>query len=56
MIFSFSYSFIIVIPYLKNKKQTQKKTLWSLLMDGVELPHGSSHYEEAVYFLPLTGR
>ena len=24
-------------------------------MDGVQLPQGQSHYEEAVYFLPLSG-
>ena len=23
-------------------------------MDGVQLPHGWSHFEEAVYFLPLS--
>ena len=31
-----------------------KKTLWSLFMDGVQLPQGESHFEEAVYFLPLS--
>ena len=30
-----------------------KKTLWPLFMDGVQLPQGYSHFEEAVYFLPL---
>ena len=24
-------------------------------MDGVQLPQGQSHFEEAVYFLPLSG-
>ena len=27
------------------------KTLWPLFIDGVELPQGYSHFEEAVYFL-----
>ena len=31
-----------------------KKTLWLLSMDGVQLPRGQSHFEEAVYFLPLS--
>ena len=31
-----------------------KKTLWPLFMDGVQLPQGWSHFEEAVYFLPLS--
>ena len=26
------------------------KTLWPLFMDGVQLPQGYSHFEEAVYF------
>ena len=30
-----------------------KKTLWPLLMDGVQLPQGQSQFEEIVYFLPL---
>ena len=29
------------------------KTLWSLFMDGVQLPQGYGHFEGAVYFLPL---
>ena len=33
--------------------KSTKKTLWSLFMDGVQLPQGYSHFEEAVYFLPL---
>ena len=32
----------------------KKKTLWPLFMDGVQLPQGYSHFEEAVYFLPLS--
>ena len=30
-----------------------KKTLWSLFMDGVQLPQGWSHFEEAVYLMRL---
>ena len=33
-----------------------KKTLWSVFMDGVQLPQGYSHFEEAVYFLPLSSQ
>ena len=33
-----------------------KKTLWSLFMDGVQLPQGYSHFEEAVYFLPFSSQ
>ena len=29
------------------------KNLWSLFMDGVQLPQGYSHFEEAVYFFIL---
>ena len=36
---------------LKTKKRKlTKKTLWSLFMDGVQLPQGWSHFMEAVYF------
>ena len=31
----------------------KKQTLWPLFMDGVQLPQGYSHFEEAVYFLTL---
>ena len=31
-----------------------KKTLWPLFIDRVQLPQGYSHFEEAVYFLPLS--
>ena len=27
-----------------------KKTLWSLFIDGVQLPQGQTHFEEAFYF------
>ena len=33
-----------------------QKTLWPLVMDGVQLPQGCSHFEEAVYFLPLSSQ
>ena len=32
----------------------KKQTLWPLFMDAVQLPRGHSHFEEAVYFLPLS--
>ena len=35
------------VSYLKKNF----KTLWPLFMDGVQLPQGYSHFEEAVYFL-----
>ena len=38
------------------KKKKKKKTLWPLFMDGVQLPQGLSHFEEAVYFLPLSSQ
>ena len=31
-------------------------TLWPLFMDGVQLPQGYSHFEETVYFLPLSSQ
>ena len=36
--------------------QEKKKALWPLFMDGVQLPQGYSHFEEAVYFLPLSSQ
>ena len=38
----------------KSKKTF--KTFWPLFMDGVQLPQGYSHFEEAVYFLPLSSQ
>ena len=32
------------------------KTWWPLFMDGVQLPQGYSHFEEAVYFLPFSSQ
>ena len=34
----------------------KKQTLWLLFMDGVQLPQCLSHFEEAVYFLPLSSQ
>ena len=36
-----------------NKK---KKTLWPLFIDGVQLPQGCSHLEQAVYILPFSSQ
>ena len=33
-----------------------KKTLWHHFMDGVQLPQGQSHFEEAIHFLPLSSQ
>ena len=33
-----------------------KKTLWPFFMDGVQLPQCNSHFDEAVYFLPLSSQ
>ena len=33
-----------------------KKKLWPLLISGVQLPQGYSHFEEAIYFLPLSSQ
>ena len=41
--------------FLKKKKKNFK-TLWPLFIDGVQLPQGYSHFEEAVYFLPLSSQ
>ena len=37
-------------------KTLLKKTLWPLFMNGVQLPQGHSHFEEAVYFIPLSSQ
>ena len=34
----------------------KKTTLWPLFMDGVQLPQGYNHFEEAVYFLPFSSQ
>ena len=39
----------VEIPAFKRRK----KTLWPLFMDGVQLPRGYSHFEEAVYFFTI---
>ena len=40
---------------MSSSKKTLK-TLWPLFMDGVQLPQGYSHFEEAVYFLPFSSQ
>ena len=41
----------------KRRLKNFKKTLWPLFfMDGVQLPQGYSHFEEAVYFLPFSSQ
>ena len=39
-----------------KKKNLKKTTLWPFFMDGVQLPQGYSHFEEAVHFLPLSSQ
>ena len=39
---------------LRTRMGKKKQTLWPLFMDGVQLPQGYSHFEEAVYFLPFS--
>ena len=39
---------------LANCAQIKKTTLWPLFMDRVQLPQGYSHFDKAVYFLPLS--
>ena len=39
-----------------SHQEIKKKTLWPLFMDGVQLPQGYSHFEEAVYFLPFSSQ
>ena len=50
--------FIKKCPFWKKKSwfKKKKKTLWPLFMDGVQLPQGYSHFEEAVYFLPFSSQ
>ena len=63
----FDYKHTEIIEYVKKfptfseKIQTsrlnkKKTTLWPLFMDGVQLPQGYSHFEEAVYFLPFSSQ
>ena len=42
---------IKVINFLKKNKLYDP-----FFMDGVQLPQGYSHFEEAVYFLPLSSQ
>ena len=41
---------------LLNVCEALKKTLWPLFINGVQLPQGFSHFEEAVYFLPFSSQ
>ena len=41
---------------IEDCQNLKKKTLWPLFMDGVQLPQGYSHFEEAVYFLPFSSQ
>ena len=63
----FDYKHTEIIEYVKKfptfseKIQTsrlnkKKTTLWPLFMDGVQLPQGYTHFEEAVYFLPFSSQ
>ena len=45
--------FIHIETKLYTKK---KKKLWPFSMDGVQLPHSYSHFEEAIYFLPFSSQ
>ena len=48
---------IICEVFVKVSEKKTLKTLWPFfIMDGVQLPQGYSHFEEAVYFLPLYTR
>ena len=42
--------------FFKKKKKNTKKSLWPLVMDGIQLPQDYSHFEEAVYFLPFNSQ
>ena len=53
-----SLNFCIHVPceignsFTYEKKN--EKTLWPLFKDGFQLPQGYCHFDEAVYFLPLS--
>ena len=46
-----SLSTVLKVVFFKKKKN-----LWPIFMDGVQLPQGYSHFEEAVYFLPFSSQ
>ena len=57
MLHSINWPNVIVwLPlFLEILGNTKKLlTLWSLFMDGVQLPPGLSQFEEAISFLPLS--
>ena len=56
---NFSNIFVILTKkqvFCILKKLKKKQTLWPLFIDGVQLPQGYSHFEEAVYFLPFSSQ
>ena len=54
--FQYGFSSSQSTAYLLTVVSFKKKTLWPLFMDGVQLPQGYSHFEEAVYFLPFSSQ
>ena len=56
----FCWQLILIFLHLTSNKecrQKKKKTLWPLfIMDGVQLPQGYCHFEEAVYFLSFSSQ
>ena len=47
---------VVLVLHKGRMVTVNKKTLWSLFMDVVQLPQGYSHFEEIVYFLPLSSQ
>ena len=46
-----------IFPYFYvTSMDFKKKKLWPLFMDWAQLPQGWRHFEEAVYFLPLSSQ
>ena len=52
----FSDGVTVKISYWVDVFFLKKKTLWPLFMDADQLPQSYSHFEEAVYFLPLSSQ
>ena len=44
---------IDVACYFDTRLRQEKKNIMAPFYDGVQLPQGWSHFEEAVYLLPL---
>ena len=57
-----TFSFIFSTIKLEKSEQTVVSHVsidlnnFFFFMDGVQLPHGQSHFEETVYFLPLSSQ